>query len=192
MGLLWIVKDRSSVRETVRATTVGQTMKELRMKKAPRPSTETITDVAPVDVLAENAVGALWHICLTANSFVFPIYAEFEKEYDITRMEFVTMFALSHRPKLVATDIVRMTALPKNNISRGVNRLLQKGLIKSNGDSNDARRRFLELSKSGRALMNILLPRYSDRATGFLVRLDHRDRKELARLTLKLAAAITE
>lgn len=161
------------------------------MKKARRPSTEATTNLPPVDVLAENAVGALWHICLTANSFVFPIYAEFEKEHDITRMEFVTMFALSHRPKLVATDIVRMTALPKNNISRGVNRLLQKGLIKSNGDSNDARRRILELSKSGRTLMDILLPRYSDRAAEFLVRLDNRDRKDLARLALKLAVAIT-
>jgi len=35
------------------------------------------------------------------------------------------------------------------------------------------------------------LPRYSDRAAGFLMRLDNRDRKDLARLTLKLAVAIT-
>lgn len=145
----------------------------------------------PADVLPQNAVGAIWHICLTANSFVFPIYAEFEKDHGITRMEFVVMFVLSHRPQLVATDIVRMTALPKNNISRGVNRLLEKGLIRRHDDSSDGRRRILELSEEGRALMELLLPRYSRRAAGFLSQLDERDRRDLSRLVLKLAAAIT-
>ncbi|MGF1631264.1 MAG: MarR family winged helix-turn-helix transcriptional regulator [Kiloniellaceae bacterium] len=151
---------------------------------------ESLAAQFAVDVLPENHAGALWHICLTANSFVFPIYAEFERDHGITRMEFVVMFVLSHRPRATATDIIRMTALPKNNISRGVNRLLQKGLIRSLDDREDGRRRILELSPKGRRLMEILLPQYSQRARGFLDRLDDTDRRDLSRIILKLAGAI--
>lgn len=151
---------------------------------------ESLAPQLAVDVLPENRVGALWHICLTANSFVFPIYAQFERDHGITRMEFVVMFVLSHRPRATATDIIRMTALPKNNISRGVNRLLQKGLILHRDDMKDGRRRILELSAEGRSLMEILLPQYSQRARGFLDRLDDTDRRHLSRLILKLAGAI--
>ena len=152
---------------------------------------ESLAAQSAVDVLPENRAGALWHICLTANSFVFPIYAQFERDHGITRMEFVVMFVLSHRPRATATDIIRMTALPKNNISRGVNRLLQKGLIRRLDDRKDGRRRILELSPKGRSLMDILLPQYSQRARGFLDRLDDTDRRDLSRIILKLAGAIT-
>jgi len=151
---------------------------------------ELLAAQSAVDVLPENRAGALWHICLTANSFVFPIYAQFERDHGITRMEFVVMFVLSHRPRATATDIIRMTALPKNNISRGVNRLLQKGLIRRLDDTEDGRRRILELSPKGRSLMDILLPQYSQRARGFLDRLDDTDRRDLSRIILKLAGAI--
>ena len=160
------------------------------MRTPPEHREESSAAQFAVDVLPENRAGALWHICLTANSFVFPIYAQFERDHGITRMEFVVMFVLSHRPRATATDIIRMTALPKNNISRGVNRLLQKGLIRSLDDKEDGRRRILELSPKGRSLMDILLPQYSQRARGFLDRLDDTDRRDLSRLILKLAGAI--
>jgi DNA-binding MarR family transcriptional regulator len=161
------------------------------MKTPPGHREESLAAQSAVDVLPENRAGALWHICLTANSFVFPIYAQFERDHGITRMEFVVMFVLSHRSQATATDAIRMTALPKNNISRGVNRLLQKGLIRRLDDTEDGRRRILELSAKGRRLMEVLMPQYSRRALGFLDLLDDTDRRELSRLILKLASAIT-
>lgn len=162
-----------------------------KTRTPPRPREEPPAEQLAVDVLPENQAGALWHICLTANSFVFPIYAQFERDHGITRMEFVVMFVLSHRPQATATDVIRMTALPKNNISRGVNKLLEKGLIRRLDDTADGRRRILELSPKGRRLMETMMPQYSQRAQGFLDRLDDSDRQDLARLILKLAGAIT-
>lgn len=44
---------------------------------------------------------------------------------------------------------------------------------------------------TSRRLMKTLMPQYSERARGFLDRLNETDRRDLARIILKLAGAIT-
>lgn len=132
------------------------------------------------DLLPDNPIGPLWHVCFVANSFVFPIYARFEKEHGITRMEFVVLFVLAQRPDTSWSDIVRMTGLPKNNISRGIARLVEKGLVERLEDALDRRRAFLVLTGEGRRLFDVLVARYRERAEAFLATLTARERDMLA------------
>lgn len=144
----------------------------------------------PAQVLDENMIGAIWHICFVANSFVFPIYAVFGKKYEITRMEFVVLYVLSHRDGLMATDICGMTGLPKNNISRGVRKLESKGLIVRAPDPTDARRAKLTIAETGKALFEEMIVSYAARAESCLSLIDDRDRADLERIMAKLARAI--
>lgn len=141
-------------------------------------------------VLEENMIGALWHICFVANSFVFPIYAQFDKTYKISRMEFVVLYVLSHRDGLMSWEICRMTGLPKNNISRGVNKLEAKGFITRKPDLTDARRAILMITTRGREMFEDLIASYAARAETFLSLIDAKDRKDLERIMTKLARAI--
>ena len=46
-----------------------------------------------IDILEDSEIGAIWQICFVANSFTHPIYANFDKSYGISRMEFVVLYA---------------------------------------------------------------------------------------------------
>ena len=138
-------------------------------------------------MLAENAIGEVWRICYLANLFVFPIYARFEKAHDILRPEFVTLFCLAHHQPLIAQDIVDMTGLPKNTVSRGVNRLLSRGLIARGAHPDDRRKACLWLTPPGRAMFDRLLPEVEARRAALTAGLDEAERDELGRLLLQMA-----
>lgn len=142
------------------------------------------------DLLPDNPIGPLWHVCFVANSFVFPIYARFEKEHGITRMEFVVLFVLAQRGDTSWSDIVRMTGLPKNNISRGITRLVEKGLVERTEDALDRRRAVLVLTAQGRRLFDTLVVRYRERSEAFLATLTAGERDMLARGIRALATNV--
>lgn len=141
-------------------------------------------------ILEDNAIGSIWQICFVANSFVFPIYAFYDKEYKISRMEFVILFILAHKGKLMAWEMCIMTGLPKNNISRGVKKLEDKGLIKRSQDPKDARRAILVTTTDGDGLYKELIAHYTQRADSFLSLLDDTDKKDLERIMLKLSKSM--
>lgn len=142
-----------------------------------------VEDGSPI---AAPLIGPIWHICFVANNFVFPIYAQFESAHNISRMEFVVLYCLSHRKTLFATDIARMTGLPKNNISRGVMKLEDKGLLERVTDPVDARRVHLQLNKKGRDLFAKLGEEYKNRADSYLNLLTPAEVRTLSKLTYKL------
>ena len=140
-----------------------------------------------IDILEESEIGAIWQICFVANSFTHPIYASFDKSYGISRMEFVVLYVTAHRSDTMAWEICGITGLPKNNISRGVNKLEKKGLVTRQPDPSDARRSFLNLTEEGRTLYGKLIRPYAERAHEFLQLLDQEDRERLAEITLRLS-----
>ncbi|WP_300296224.1 MarR family winged helix-turn-helix transcriptional regulator [Ferrovibrio sp.] len=143
-------------------------------------------------MLAENAIGEAWRICYLANLFVFPLYAQFEKEYDVLRPEFVVLFCLSHHQPLIAQNIVDMSGLPKNTLSRGVNRLLARGLIRRSDDAGDRRKGLLSLTTKGRELFDMLMPQMIERRARLLSGLDTAEIQQIGRLLLKMAEAATK
>ena len=141
----------------------------------------------PLRMLHDNAIGETWRICYLANQFVFPLYARFEKEHDVLRPEYVTLFCLAHHQPLIAQDIVDMTGLPKNTISRGVNRLLSRGLIARGDHPGDRRKAQLELTAEGRAMFDRLMPELLAHRQALIAGLNDEECAELGRLLMKAA-----
>jgi DNA-binding MarR family transcriptional regulator len=143
-----------------------------------------------INILEESEIGAIWQICFIANIFTFPVYANFDKTHGISRMEFVVLYVTAHRANMMAWEICRITGLPRNNISRGVKKLEQKGLVSRATDPNDARRSLLNLTEKGKELYRELVVPYADRAETVLSLLDDSDRAALTDLTLRLSRKI--
>ncbi len=144
------------------------------------------------NMLADNAIGEAWRICYLANLFVFPLYAQFEKEHDILRPEFVVLFCLSYHQPLIAQNVVDMSGLPKNTISRGVNRLLARGLIRRSDDAGDRRKGRLSLTAKGRDLFDLLMPQMIERRARLLHGLDAAEIQQIGKLLLKMGVAATK
>lgn len=148
---------------------------------------ENLDAALPMRMLYDNAIGETWRICYLANQFVFPLYARFEKEHDILRPEYVTLFCLAHHQPLIAQDIVDMTGLPKNTISRGVNRLLSRGLIARGDHPGDRRKAQLQLTDAGRAVFDQLMPELLAHRQALVAGLNEEECAELGRLLMKVA-----
>jgi len=138
-------------------------------------------------MLACNVIDETWGICYLANLFVFPVYTRFERDHDILRPEFVTLFCLRHHEPLIAQDIVAMTGLPKNTVSRGVKRLIAKGFVARADHPDDRRKARIHLTDAGHALLDDLLPQVTTRHARLVGVLSDSERKELNRMLLKLA-----
>ncbi len=63
-----------------------------------------------------------------------------------------------HRKPMLASEIARSLDVSRPNVTKLLNVLLEKGLIEQVKDRNDHRRKRIELSESGRALVESLQP----------------------------------
>ncbi|WP_425405016.1 MarR family winged helix-turn-helix transcriptional regulator [Hwanghaeella sp.] len=138
-------------------------------------------------LLFENAILEIWRLSYASNSFNFPLYQEFETEFDITRPEFVTLLCAAHKETVYPYDIYASTLLPKNSISRGLTRLEKKKLIKRTADREDKRRSMISLTSEGRKLYDILIARALDRQALIFDVLTNRERQQLTKLLLKVS-----
>lgn len=86
-----------------------------------------------------------------------PIMRRLEAEHDLIRPEWTILSCLSYADGTSARDICEITEQPRNTISRGVQALESKGLIRRETDPDDARRTRLLLTAAGRAMYEHLL-----------------------------------
>lgn len=63
-----------------------------------------------------------------------------------------------HRKPLLASEIARSLDVSRPNVTKLLNVLLEKGLIEQVKDRNDHRRKRIELSETGRSLVESLQP----------------------------------
>jgi DNA-binding MarR family transcriptional regulator len=97
------------------------------------------------------------------NYFTAPLYAEMEKRYGILKDEFIVLGNLYDCGSLSAKTICALTGRPKNSISRGVTRLLERGRIRGVVNENDRREMYLSLLAEGRKLYERLRPLCEER-----------------------------
>lgn len=143
-------------------------------------------------LLFENAILEIWRLSYASNGFNFPLYQEFEAEFDITRPEFVTLLCAAHKEGVYPYDIYASTLLPKNSISRGLTRLEKKKLINRVTDPVDKRRSIISLTSTGRELYDLLIARALDRQALVLGVLTKRERDQLTKLLLKVSLHVAE
>ena len=142
----------------------------------------------PLAILENGAASIAGKLSWLANFFSGPIYRRMEMEKGLTRPEFVVLHCTTHVPLVTARDIAQMTGLPKNSISRAVQRLLRDGRISRGSASADAGALPLAVTAKGRALYNELIKAFVARESEMLVPLSRAERAELDRLLDKLTA----
>ena len=141
-------------------------------------------------MLLDNAILESWRVCYIANHYVFPLYKRLEKEFKITRPEWVTLFVLAHEEPLYAQEIINKTGLPKNSISRGVNLLVNKELISKRDDPVDGRKSILNLTNTGWKLYSQTLPYFVGRNERLISHISGEELQQLNQLLLKLCSRI--
>jgi MarR family transcriptional regulator, temperature-dependent positive regulator of motility len=146
--------------------------------------------VNPVtDMLENSSLGEIWVLCFVANRFIGPMYRAIEEEADISRPEFVVLLCAGHRPGIVAQDVADMSGLPRNSVSRGVNRLLANGFLARAPGRGGLRDKVLQLTPAGQELRARLIRHPAERRLRMLDAITSRERQTLERLLLKLALA---
>ena len=141
----------------------------------------------PVDkLLSKSGIQEVYRISFLANHLVGPVYAGIERDHGLTRPEFLALFVLSRKDGLTASEIVALSGLPKNSISRGLALAEAKGLLRREPDPNDRRRAFLHVLPEGRALCGSLTSRFRDREAQLLAPLAPGERTQFSGLLKKL------
>lgn len=140
------------------------------------------------ELLSKSGIQEVYRISFLANHLVGPVYAGIERDHGLTRPEFLVLFVLSRKDGLTASEIVALSGLPKNSISRGLALAEAKGLIHRERDSDDRRRAFLHVLPEGRTLCESLVSRFTDRETQLLAPLTPGERTLLSGLLTKLVS----
>ncbi len=137
-------------------------------------------------IFDRNEVRDTYRISFLANSLIVPVYDSIKRDEGLTRGEYLLLFCLAHFPKLTAQDVANMTGRPRNSISRGVHRMIDKDYIQRSPDESDGRQAWLRITPDGRALHKRLVKRFKGREDKLLSGLSKAERKQLDVLLQKL------
>jgi len=91
--------------------------------------------------------------------FNIPVYGWIEQRYGLARPDYVVIYSLGLRDGLAAKDVCASSGFPKNTLSRAIQKLLRRRLIRRAPDPRDRRSYVLRLTAEGRRIFDeTLLP----------------------------------
>ena len=112
-----------------------------------------------------------------------------ETRYGLVRPEFVALYAVGLRDGVAAKNIVASSGLPKNTLSRSIQKLLQRRLLRRETDHDDLRSFVLYLTAPGRAICEETMPLMIQQQTAMLSALSDAEQRQLCELMDKLVIA---
>jgi DNA-binding MarR family transcriptional regulator len=121
-----------------------------------------------------------------SNHFNVPVYGYIERRYGLLRPEFVVLFSTGLSEGVAATSIVASSGFPKNTISRAIQKLLRRRIVKRAADEEDGRRFHLRLTRVGRQIFDEMMPLMCAREEKMLAALSPAERKTLSALLAKM------
>jgi DNA-binding MarR family transcriptional regulator len=107
----------------------------------------------------------------------------------ITSPQFAALNALLREPDLDQRSLGRRVSLDRSTTAEMVARLTDRGLIRSERHSHDARRKTMALTPRGESVLQQLIPRTHAMTDRLVAGLTERERKELLRLLLLVVRA---
>lgn len=118
--------------------------------------------------------------------FNVPVYDWTEKTFGLPRPEFVVLYALGLRDGVAAKDICASSGFPKPTISRAIQKLLKRKLIRRNEDAKDHRSYLLHITAEGRRIFDASMPVMLERERVMLARLSPGERTMLFEILAKM------
>jgi len=142
-----------------------------------------------VTKLWDNPCWLSFRLNFIAFRFNDPVYRWIETRYGLVRPEFVALYAVGLRGGVAAKNIVSSSGLPKNTLSRAIQKLLQRRLLKRETDPDDLRSYVLALTAAGRAIFDETMPMMVGQQKTMLSALSEAEQKQLCELLDKMVIA---
>lgn len=140
-------------------------------------------------VVSNGPIKDAWRLTLWSNYYTEPIFNLLSQEFDVGRDEFNILSCLASYRSMVAKTICDVTGRPKNSISRAVNRLVERKMIRRLTNADDRRESLLILNEQGRRLYQKVLPVAVDRQNAMLNCLSADERRTLDSILNRLMKA---
>jgi DNA-binding MarR family transcriptional regulator len=138
--------------------------------------------------LWENPCGLSFRIYYLGLRFNLPVYGWIEQRYGLARPDYVVLYALYLRDGIAAKDVCASAGFPKNTISRGIQRLMRRRLIRRAADPRDRRSFVLRLTAEGRRILDESVPPMVAHEKRMLSVLNRDEQGVLSGLLAKLVA----
>jgi MarR family transcriptional regulator, temperature-dependent positive regulator of motility len=139
--------------------------------------------------LWQNPCWFSFRINFLGHRFNFPVYGEIARRHSLARPEFAVLYALGLRDGIAAKDVCASTGFPKNTLSRGIQKLLRRGLVRRVADRLDRRRFVLGLTPEGRRILEDSVPPMIAHEKHMLAALNTDEQRTLAELLARLVVA---
>ena len=108
-------------------------------------------DPLTVTKLWDNPCWLSFRLNFVAFRFNDPVYRWIETRYGLVRPEFVALYSVGLKEGVAAKNIVASSGLPKNTLSRAVQKLLQRRLLKRETDVREVDQRLAKLTQAALA-----------------------------------------
>jgi DNA-binding MarR family transcriptional regulator len=150
-----------------------------------------LDDLDPLVVtkLWDNPCWLSFRLNFTAFRFNDPVYRWIESRYGLSRPDFAALYSVGLREGVAAKNIVASAGLPKNTLSRAIQKLLQRRLLRRRSDPSDLRSYVLHLTPAGRAIFDETMPVMLRQQGAMLACLDEQEQRQLCALMDKLVIA---
>ncbi|CAM5762909.1 hypothetical protein LMIY3S_00636 [Labrys miyagiensis] len=140
-------------------------------------------------ILASGAIDLDgFRLSLWSGFYTTPVFAVIERNYGLLRDENNLLFCLAHYGPLTAKSVSDVLGRPKNSISRAVESLLRRGLIRRELIASDRRRALLTIEPPGRDLITETVDLFKTRQEEMLACLSPVERVALDTILAKLMA----
>jgi DNA-binding MarR family transcriptional regulator len=159
-----------------------------------RPEAFERPDIDPVTAarLWDNPCWFAFRFNYIALRYNIPLYGWVEREYGLPRPEYVVVYSLGLRDGVTARDISVSYGFPKNSLSRAINALERKGLVRRTPHPNDRRSLLVHLTAAGRRLFEETLPRFVGLQDDMLRGLSAQERETLSVLLARVVLGTFE
>jgi len=138
--------------------------------------------------LWQNPCWLSFRINYLALRFNLPVYGWIEQRYGLMRPEYVVLYALHLRDGIAAKDVCASAGFPKNTLSRAIQKLLRRRLIRRAPDMRDRRSFVLRLTGEGRRILDETVPPMVAHEKRMLSALNRDEQRVLSGLLAKLVA----
>jgi DNA-binding MarR family transcriptional regulator len=146
------------------------------------------TDLHPLIAvkLWQNPCWFSFRINYLGLQFNLPVYGWIEQRYGLMRPEYVVLYSLGLRDGITAQDVCASSGFPKNTLSRAIQKLLRRRLVRRAADARDRRRYVLRLTKEGRRIFDETLMPMLEREQRMLAALSPDEQRTLSMLLARL------
>ncbi len=131
---------------------------------------------------------AAFQIVALANRISSGASRVYLRDFGVGVMEWRVLALVALRPGITAGEISQMSGVDKSPVSRAVQALTQRGLMRAQGDAGDNRRLLLSLAPAGETLHDRIIQVSQARDEQLLAGLSAAERAALFQLFRRLAA----